>query len=85
MQSIYIQENNLDRVIDTIYWVGGFGGCKYVRNQLEKHLETKFQGCTYQFPVPPEPELAVIRGAFRCDPRVIREGKLVNAKPDWGV
>ena len=50
----HLEENKIARDIDTIYWVGGFGGCKYLRSVLEKHLETKFQGCTYLFPVPPE-------------------------------
>ena len=59
----HLEKNKIAREIDTIYWVGGFGGCKYLRSVLEKHLGTKFQGCTYQFPVPPEPELAVIQGA----------------------
>ena len=59
----HLEKHKIAREIDTIYWVGGFGGCKYLRSALEKHLETKFQGCTYLFPVPPEPEFAVIQGA----------------------
>ena len=59
----HLEKYKIAREIDTIYWVGGFGGCKYLRSVLEKHLETKFQGCTYLFPVPPEPEFAVIQGA----------------------
>ena len=71
----HLEKHNI--TIDTIYWVGGFGGCEYLRNQLETTIGTKFQGCTYQFPVPPEPELAVIRGAtaVRCDPNIIAERK----------
>ena len=59
----YLRDNEIARKIDTIYWVGGFGGCKYVRNQLETFIKKPFRGCKYQFPVPPEPELAVILGA----------------------
>ena len=59
----YLHENKIARKIDTIYWVGGFGGCKYVRNQLETYIKKAFRGCKYHFPVPPEPDLAVIRGA----------------------
>ena len=58
----YLRENKIASTIDTIYWVGGFGGCEYLRNQLETVIQTTFQGCTYQFPVPPEPELAVTLG-----------------------
>ena len=58
----YLWENKIASTIDTIYWVGGFGGCEYLRNQLETVIQTTFRGCTYQFPVPPEPELAVTLG-----------------------
>ena len=73
----HLQEHKIAREIDTIYWVGGFGGCKYLRNQLEKVIKEKSEGCEYQFPVPPEPEFAVIRGAtaVRCDPNIITERK----------
>ena len=69
----YLKENKIAREIDTIYWVGGFGGCKYVRNQLETVMKEKFKGCKYKFSVPPDPEFAVIRGAtaFLCDPSTI--------------
>ena len=73
----HLRDNKIARTIDTIYWVGGFGGCKYLRNQLESLIGEEFQGCTYHFPIPPEPELAVIRGAttFRCDPSIIAKRK----------
>ena len=70
-------KSKIASTIDTIYWVGGFGGCKYLRSQLEMAIKATFQGCTYHFPVPPEPEFAVIRGAtaFRCDPGVVTKRK----------
>ena len=73
----HLRDNKIARTIDTIYWVGGFGGCKYLRNRLESVIGEEFQGCTYHFPVPPEPELAVIRGAttFRCDPSIVAKRK----------
>ena len=69
----YLKNYKIAREIDTIYWVGGFGGCKYVRNQLEEVMKEKFKGCKYKFSVPPDPEFAVIRGAtaFLCDPSTI--------------
>ena len=70
---LHLEKNNLAHAIDTIYWVGGFGGCKYLRSQLH----TFFENPDYNFPVPPEPELAVIQGAtaFRCDPSIVRKRK----------
>ena len=67
----HLEEHRIAREIDTIYWVGGFGGCEYLRNQLETVIEATFQGCMYQFPVPPEPEFAVVLGAhsIRCSPK----------------
>ena len=67
---LHLEKNNLAQTIDTIYWVGGFGGCKYLRNQLETFFE-------YNFPVPPEPNLAVILGAtaFRCEPGIVAKRK----------
>ena len=57
-------------------WVGGFGGCKYLHTQLEEKIKEYFRGCKYHFAVPPEPELAVIRGAaaFCCDPSIVLKG-----------
>ena len=74
----HLEKNNFANTIDTIYWVGGFGGCKYLRGQLETTIGTKFQGCTYQFPVPPEPELAVVLGAhsIRCNPGIVPKSRL---------
>ena len=73
----HLLENKIARTIDTIYWVGGFGGCEYLRNQLEAVIHKKFIGCKYYFPVPPDPELAVVLGAtvLRCDPSTVMERK----------
>ena len=43
MNHIYKKKNKIAQEIDTVYWVGGFGGCKYLHRELEKHLGTKFQ------------------------------------------
>ena len=81
---LHLQENKYARTTDTICWVGGFGGCKYLRNQLERIINTTFRGFGFHFPVPPEPELAVIRGAtaFRCDPSIVTKRK---ADATYGV
>ena len=74
----HLEKNKFAHTIDTIYWVGGFGGCKYLRSVLEAIITTKFQSCTYQFPVPPEPELAVVLGAhsIRCNPGIVPKRRL---------
>ena len=71
----HLQKYKIARTIDTIYWVGGFGGCEYLRNQLEARIKKTFLGCSYQFAVSPEPEFAVIRGATasHCDPSILTE------------
>ena len=77
----HLHENKIACLLDTIYWVGGFGGCKYLRSQLEKAIKEKFQHCNYHFPVAPQPEFAVIRGAtaFRCDPSIVTKRKTDDA------
>ena len=73
----HIKENNLVSTIDTIFWVGGFGGCRYLRDQLEADIGSNFGTSKIQYSCPPEPQLAVVRGAlaFRCDPSVIQQRK----------
>ena len=68
----YLNENKIADIINTIYWVGGFNGWEYLRNQVEKAIKAKFRGCSFRFVIPPEPEFAVIRGAifFCCDPSI---------------
>ena len=54
---------DVGRVIDTIYWVGGFGSSVYVKKCLEKAISEKYK--QYQFYSPPEAEHAVVKGAIR--------------------
>ena len=59
----YMKKYKIAHTIDTIYWVGGFGGCEYLHKRLEAIMEETFLGCKYYFPIPPAPELAVVLGA----------------------
>ena len=70
----YLNENKIARTIDTIYWVGGFGGWEYLRNCVEIAIRAQFRRCSYQFALPPDPEFAVIRGAttLLCDPSIAK-------------
>ena len=51
--------------IDTIYLVGGFGGCKYVYEHISHLMKTKFSDCNYRLIVPSDLKLAVVLGAVR--------------------
>ena len=55
--------------IETIYIVGGFGGCQYIYNAI-----TKTFGNKYKYITPTEPDLAVVYGAvlFRKNPDFVR-------------
>ena len=59
----HMKNHKIACTIDTIYWVGGFGGCRYLHKQLEAIIQETFLGCKYYFPILPNPELAVILGA----------------------
>ena len=63
---------DVDAEIDTIYLVGGFGGCCYVYNYITKRLGNK-----YNYITPAEPDFAVIYGAvlFRKNLNIIRARK----------
>ncbi len=73
----HIRENSLASTIDTIFWVGGFGGCRYLRDQLKAAIDSEFGKNKIQHSCPSEPQLAVVRGAlaFRYDPSVIQQRK----------
>ena len=75
----HLTQQNIALKIDTIYWVGGFGGCKYVRNQLKEAIDKseKLLGCNYKISAPVDPELAVILGAtfLRYDPSMVMKRK----------
>ena len=69
--------------IDRVYLVGGFGGCAYFKQQIQQKTEALL-GRGVDFQSPPQPELAVARGAtaFRNDPSVIRARK---ANATYGI
>lgn len=62
--------------IDRVYLVGGFGGSAYFRQLIQQKTVQLF-GRHVDFQSPPEPQLAVARGAtaFRNDPSAIRARK----------
>uniref|UniRef100_A0A1X7UKI3 Uncharacterized protein n=1 Tax=Amphimedon queenslandica TaxID=400682 RepID=A0A1X7UKI3_AMPQE len=60
--------------IDTVYLVGGFGGCKFVRQRIEEAI-TQHCGILYDnIECPIQPDLAVVLGAvmWRKDPNIIQ-------------
>ncbi|XP_011408103.1 PREDICTED: heat shock 70 kDa protein 12A-like [Amphimedon queenslandica] len=66
--------------IDTVYLVGGFGGCKFVRQKIEEAIG-HHRGMLYDNIVcPVQPDLAVVTGAvmWRKDPNII-QSRVANA------
>lgn len=71
-----IEKHNLYTSTSTIYLVGGFGGCKYVRHKVRTAIENLQQskGLTCQVVSPPYPSIAVAQGAvmWRKDPTKVK-------------
>ena len=60
--------------IDTVYLVGGFGGCRFVSQKIEEAI-AQHRGILYDNIVcPVQPDLAVVSGAvmWRKDPNIIQ-------------
>ena len=59
--------------IETIYLVGGFGGCRYIYEAISE----KF-GDRYNYITPAEPDYAIVRGAvlFRQNPEFVHSRKV---------
>ena len=66
--------DNYDHHIDTMYLVGGFGGCKYLYETLRREIHKKFSRTTCSIIVPTSPNLAVAVGAvmWRRNPDLIK-------------
>ena len=67
----------LEERVDTIYLVGGFGGCQYIYKKLEEAIR-RYRGVHYDKIVCPEhPNLAIATGAvmWRKNPGVIESRK----------
>ena len=60
--------------IETVYLVGGFGGCRYIHGKIKDGLKEHFPRRNYQVIVPTSPNLAIAQGAvmWRKDPTVIQ-------------
>ena len=71
---------DVEENIETIYFVGGFGGCEYLLREMKKTFERK----NYQFIIPCDPAFAVVKGAVLCrlQPHMI---KLRKADATYGL
>ena len=69
--------------VDTVYLVGGFGGCQYVSQKIEEAI-----GQYGNMPIvcPEQPDLAVVKGAvmWRKDPNII-QSRVADATYGTGV
>ena len=65
---------SVNEKIETVYLVGGFGGCKYIHERLQDGLLKRFQNIDCRIIVPTSPKLAIAQGAvmWRRDPSVIK-------------
>ena len=63
----------LKEEVDTVYLVGGFGGCKYTYEKISSMMKAKFPQNKVQIVVPKDHKLAVAQGAvkYRLKPDVI--------------
>ena len=63
--------------IDTIYFVGGFGGCKYIYESVKKAIAEKFGEGQYKLIAPRHHKIAVALGAvmYRCNPDMVHSRK----------
>ena len=68
--------NNIECEIDTIYLVGGFGGCKYVYEKIKQPITELYSSKKLQCEIiiPTTPSLAIAQGAvlWRKNPEVIK-------------
>ena len=55
--------DDLDCHIDTMYLVGGFGGCKFLYEKLGTEIRKKFGETSCRIIVPPSPKFACVFGA----------------------
>ena len=72
--------NSLSRLegqIDTIYLVGGFGGCKYIHSRVKDAIDINYGAGQYCIVVPTYHKIAVAHGAvlYRCNPEMVRSRK----------
>ena len=70
--------DNYDHHIDTMYLIGGFGGCKYLYETLRREIHKKFSRTICSIIVPTSPKLAVAVGAvmWRKNPDLIKARKV---------
>ena len=66
--------DDLDHHIDTMYLVGGFGGCKFLYQKLGAEIRKKLGETSCRIIVPKSPKLAIATGAviWRKNPDLIK-------------
>ena len=64
--------------LNTIYLVGGFGGCKYIYSHIENLLHTEFPDANFRVIVPEDHKLAIAHGAVRYKKKPIIRSRFMN-------
>ena len=76
--------NDLRDQVDTIYLVGGFGGCKYVYEHLQQLVMSDFSDQAVRVVVPTDHKLAVAQGAVKYKHQKICS-RMIDASYGIGV
>ena len=77
--------SKLTSQVDTIFLVGGFGGCNYVYQHVKEMVNTKFH-LKYRIIVPLDCKLAIVLGAILfCQPSTRFVSCVANATYGLGV
>ena len=77
---------NSHAAIDTVYLVGGFGGCKYINGKVDEALKEYFPSANVIVAVPTSPHLAIASGAalWRQQPDIVK-ARAVDATYGIGI
>ena len=65
VKCVHIVLDDLRDQVDTVYLVGGFGGCKYVYEHLQQLMKSDFSDQAVRVIVPTDHKLAVAQGAVK--------------------
>ena len=64
--------------VNTIFLVGGFGGCRYIYSHIEHMVSTEFPKAKFVIAVPNEHKLAVAQGAVLYKQRPLIQSRCMN-------
>ena len=86
LECVRVAFDELTDHIDTVYLVGGFGGCKFISQKIEEAIGQHCGNLYDNIVCPVQPDLAVVSGAvmWRKDPNII-QSRVADATYGTGV